>query len=76
MRDLERALAARRDQLDTATVRVLEENLGIIDQAISEARAALAEDPANAYLNAHLAATMWRKVHFLQKMAAVANQAS
>ena len=66
---LERALAAGRDQLDSTTVRVLEENLRIIDGAIADARAALAADPGNPYLNSHLAQTMLRKAALLKRAA-------
>jgi len=68
---LERALAAGRDQLDSTTVRVLEENLSIIDGAIADARAALAADPGNPYLNSHLAQTMLRKAALLKQVAAL-----
>jgi anti-sigma factor RsiW len=74
--ELQRLLDERRDQLDSATIRVLEENLAVIDQAIAEARAALSEDPANAYLNQHLATTMWRKVHLLQRAATLTGGAT
>jgi predicted O-linked N-acetylglucosamine transferase (SPINDLY family) len=74
--DLQRMLNERRDQLDSATIRVLEENLAAIDQAIAEARAALSEDPSNSYLNQHLATTMWRKVHLLQRAATLTGGAT
>jgi len=45
--DLERALRTRRDRLSPRTVRVLEESLRAIDQAIGEARSALEKDPAS-----------------------------
>ncbi len=63
----ERVLADGRDRLDTATVRVVEENLAIIDRAIDEARGALAADPSNAYLNRHLANAMRRKLDLLRR---------
>lgn len=69
---LERLLAENRTALDTATVRVLEKNLEIIDRAIAEARAALVADPASAYLNHHLARTMRRKVDLLRQASALA----
>jgi anti-sigma factor RsiW len=69
---LEQLLAENRTALDTATVRVLEKNLEIIDRAIAEARAALAADPASAYLNHHLARTMRRKVDLLRQASALA----
>src|SRR5438046_2101017 len=58
--DLERALARGRGRLDTATVRVIERNLRIIDRAIRGAQSALAADPANSYLNLHLAQQLRR----------------
>ncbi|HZS33102.1 MAG TPA: zf-HC2 domain-containing protein [Methylomirabilota bacterium] len=70
--DLERVLAAGRGTLDTATVRVLERNLAIIDRAIADARRALAADPASAYLNAHLARTLRLKLDLLRRAAALA----
>jgi hypothetical protein len=45
--DLERVLHARRGQLSPTTVRVLDESLRAIDQAIREARAALEKDPGS-----------------------------
>jgi len=74
--DLETVLAQHRERLDTATVRVLEESLAIIDRAIGEAQAALAEDPANRYLNGHLTTTMQRKLTLLQQAASLATTAS
>jgi hypothetical protein len=65
--DLETALRNGRTELDTATVRVLESNLRIIDGAITEARAALSRDPGNPYLNRYLDETMQRKIQLLQR---------
>ncbi|MBI4502753.1 MAG: zf-HC2 domain-containing protein [Gemmatimonadetes bacterium] len=66
--ELERALAANRGQLDTLTVRVIRQNLAIIDQAIDQARRALAADPGSAYLNDHLAGTLRRKIELLRQV--------
>jgi anti-sigma factor RsiW len=71
VQDLERVLAQGRGRLDTATVRVLEQNLALIDRAIAEARRAVAADSANVYLNTHLAETMRRKVDLLRQAAAL-----
>jgi hypothetical protein len=68
--DLERVLAEGRGRLDTATVRVIEQSLALIDLAITEARAAIAADPANAYLNSQIAANMRRKLDLLRRAAA------
>jgi hypothetical protein len=46
---------------------VLEHSLAVIDSAISEARRALAADPASAYLNHHLARQMRRKLDLLRR---------
>ncbi|HEU4680338.1 MAG TPA: zf-HC2 domain-containing protein [Gemmatimonadales bacterium] len=67
--DLERVLATGRGELDTTTVRVIEQNLAAIDHAIAEAQRALVADPANLYLNTHLAETMRRKLDLLRQAA-------
>lgn len=74
--DLERVLAERRDQLDPKTVRVLEENLRIIDRAIERSRQALAADPTNPYLNEHLAETMRSKIELLRRATTIATAAT
>jgi len=74
--DLERALARGRGRLDTATVRVIERNLRIIDRAIRSAQSALAADPANSYLNLHLAQEMRRKLELLRQAATLAGARS
>jgi anti-sigma factor RsiW len=71
---LQRTLDEHRARLDTTTVRVLEKNLAIIDQAIAEARAALAADPQSQYLNYHLARTMQRKLEILRRANALADE--
>lgn len=68
--DLERVLAEGRGRLDTTTVRVIEQSLALIDLAITEARAAIAADPANAWLNSQIAANMRRKLDLLRRAAA------
>lgn len=74
--DLERVLAERRGQLDTATVRVIEQNLRVIDRAIERSRQALAADPTNPYLNDHLAETQRRKLELLRTVTALATATS
>ncbi|MGH7701087.1 MAG: anti-sigma factor family protein [Gemmatimonadales bacterium] len=69
---LEAALVAGRGRLDTATVRIIEKNLAIIDSAIADSRRALARDPGNAYLNHHLAGQMRRKLELLRRANALA----
>ena len=72
--DLERTLEAGRRQLDPQTVRVLEENLMAIDRAIEQSRTALGRDPANSFLNAHLAAARKRKLALLREATALTNK--
>jgi len=67
--DLERVLAGNRGQLDSTTIRVIEQNLAVIDRAIAQAQSALSADPANLYLNTHLAETMRRKLDLLRQAA-------
>ena len=63
---LEQALFHGNAQLDTATVRILQEKLILIDRAITEARQALAEDPASEYLADHFTNMMQRKLGLLR----------
>jgi hypothetical protein len=67
--DLERILREESQQLDPQTVMVIERNLRAIDAAIQEARAALDSDPANTYLNSHLADARRRKLELLRRAA-------
>lgn len=66
VRDLEARLDAGRGVLEPGTARVLEESLAKIDSAIVQARAALENDPNNAYLNHHLASARARKLRLLE----------
>ena len=73
---LERILAEAGGRLDSSTVRILAENLALIDRAIEQARKALESDPGNAYLNEHLARTMRKKIDVLRRAADLAAVAS
>ena len=70
--DLEKALKAGRGRLDKTTIEIVEHNLQIIDQAIAQARDALAGDPANSYLSGHLVEARRRKLDLLRRAAALA----
>lgn len=59
-------LDARRDQLDPATVATVERNLRIIDDAITQARTALAKDPHSRMLNEQLDRTLAKKTQLLR----------
>jgi hypothetical protein len=73
---LEGSLAAARDVLDPNTVRVLERNLGIIEQAIQDSQRALAQDPENDFLIEHLQRVYQRKLEYLREAARVAERSS
>jgi len=67
--DLERVLHARRDKLQPETVAIVERNLRVIDEAIAEARTALAKDPANRALSDRLLGVHAMKLDLLQRAA-------
>ena len=69
--DLERALKQGRGKLDASTIAVVEQNLQTIDQAIAQAREALASDPANSYLTGHLVEARRRKLDLLRRATAL-----
>jgi hypothetical protein len=69
--DLEKALKLGRGKLDTATIAIVEQNLQTIDQAIAQAREALAADPANSYLTGHLVEARRRKLDLLRRATAL-----
>jgi hypothetical protein len=69
--DLQETLQEQRDNLDPETVRVLEQNLKSIDEAIEQCRVALAKDPMNPYLSEHLVAAKKRKLGLLRRAAAM-----
>ena len=65
--ELQNVIHTHSAELDTSTVRVIQQNLSLIDHAIGDARRALEADPANPYLNGHLAQQLQRKVRLLQQ---------
>jgi hypothetical protein len=69
--DLETALKTGRGKLDSTTIAIVEHNLQIIDQAISQAREALVGDPANTYLSSHLVEARRRKLDLLRRATAL-----
>jgi len=74
--ELQDALSVNESKLDTATVRIVRENLAIIDRAIGQAQHALRRDPNNTYLNVHLANTMRQKIDLLRRANALASSES
>lgn len=71
--DLEHALRSGRSALDPQTVAVIEQNLQAIDRAIDQSRRALEQDPANIYLNNHLAEARQQKLTLLRRATALAS---
>jgi tetratricopeptide (TPR) repeat protein len=69
--DLEQILETGRSRLDAETVRILEDNLRAIDQAIEQSRKALRSDPNSVYLNSHFAASRNRKLALLRRASAL-----
>ena len=71
--ELEKAYAAKRAAMDPATLRVVDSNLKLLDDACGQARAAIAADPTNDYLYGHLADTLRRKLNLLRRATSIAN---
>lgn len=67
--ELDSIVRARRSQLDTGTVAVIEKNLRIIDQAIEQSRAALARDPNSGFLHNQLNDALNQKIALLRTVA-------
>ena len=74
--DLQQVLQAGRGRLDDKTLRIVEKNLATIDSAVAQARRAVEQDPANAYLNSYLAHTMRRKIDLLRQVVALTSAQS
>lgn len=66
---LETILHEGRTVLDSSTVRIIEENLKVIDEAIAEARAAIEADPSNVNLGVRVKTHMQRKLVLLRQAA-------
>ena len=64
-----RSVLKRREDLDPKTVAAIQRSLGVIDTAITQARAALAADPASAFLNKRLNDAQNKKVELLRTAA-------
>ena len=71
--DLEHILRDQSERLDPQTVMVIERSLQTIDEAIRQSRAALDADPANTYLNSHLADARRRKLDLLRRAAGLSS---
>ena len=72
---LEAALSASHDRLDPHTVHVLERNLLVIERAIEDSYQALALDPENEFVRAHLQRTYERKLEYLREVSVMVDLA-
>jgi hypothetical protein len=72
---LEQLAASQDASLDADTRAVLKKNLAVLDRAISESRAALADEPANALAQDSLLDALDTKVALLQDTVALAADA-
>lgn len=66
---LQTVLTQRRSQLDPETVKVVEDNLKLIDTAVRRARSALVKDPASGFLTRQLDNALQKKVELLRTVA-------
>jgi hypothetical protein len=66
---LDSLVHTRRESLDPKTVKIIEQNLKIIDKAIAESRAALAKDPKSPLLTNQLDNVLGSKVELLRTVA-------
>lgn len=66
---LQAVLTERRSQLDPETVKVVEDNLKLIDTAVKRARSALEKDPASGFLTRQLDNALQKKVELLRTAA-------
>jgi Putative zinc-finger len=66
---LQQLLRERRSQLDPSTVKVVEENLRLIDAAVMQARSALERDPASGFLTERLDNVLQKKIELLRTVA-------
>ena len=66
--------ARNRSQLDPRTAAIIEANLKVIDDAIAQSKAALAQDPASRFLNNQLNSALGKKLELLQTAALLPNR--
>jgi anti-sigma factor RsiW len=66
--------ARNRAQLDPRTAAIIEANLKVIDDAIAQSKAALAQDPASRFLNDQLNIALDKKLELLRTAAFLPNR--
>lgn len=70
---LERMISSPSSGLDTSTVRIVKNNLQVIDDAIAQSKAALAKDPASPLLYNQMTRAMGKKVELLRTMVSLSS---
>jgi hypothetical protein len=63
-----------RSQLDPRTAAIIETNLKVIDDAIAQSKAALAQDPASRFLTNQLNSALDKKLELLRTAALLPNR--
>ena len=66
---LQNIITERRNELDPATVTVIESSLKVIDAAVKQSRDALARDPRSGFLVDQLNSALDKKVELLRTVA-------
>lgn len=69
IRELQQAIDRGRSRLDPETVAAVERNLRLIDEAVNDARRALAADPSSGFLSGYMVQTRQRKLELLRQVA-------
>jgi hypothetical protein len=69
-----KSLAGESDSLDPAVAAMLDQNMAIIDTALTESKAALLDDPSNQPARASLFEALSQKVNVLQATAVLINE--
>lgn len=70
---LKESLRRRRDRIDADTYRALDESLSDIESAVADASRALAADPGNPYIQAHLNELRERQLELLRRALVLAD---
>jgi hypothetical protein len=69
--ELQAVLRQRRSQLEPSTVKIVEDNLALIDAAVKQARDALQRDPASGFLTEQLDNALQKKIELLRTVTAL-----
>ena len=73
---LSRIVRRKKSRLDPSTVTVIDKNLGAVDSAIAQIRAALQDDPSNSLLDAQASRALEMKVELLRRAAMMRSSTS